>query len=355
MTKPLRFALAGTGFWSRYQLPGWRELPGCECVALYNRTRSKAETLAREFGIPAVYDDYEALLAAEQLDFVDLVTGVEQHASMARLAADRGLAVVCQKPIAPDLATATAMVNHAGAKGTPLLINENWRWQTQIRAFAAALKTAPLGRIWRARIDYANSFPVFTNQPFLRELDQFILTDIGTHILDVLRFLFGEAETVHAHTHRVARGIKGEDAATALFRMRSGLTVTANMSYASRVPVERFPETLILVEGEDASLTLDLDFRIHLVTREGTTTTRHAPPSYGWADPRYAVVHASIVAAQRNLLDGLRGAAPAETTARDNLETLRLVFACYESARSQRIVQMSDFIQAFPLPGGTMQ
>lgn len=338
MKRNLRFAMAGTGFWSRYQLHGWRELPGCECVALYNRTRSKAEALAREFGIAAVYDDYAGMLERETLDFVDIVTGVEQHAGMARAAADRGLAVVCQKPMAADLAGATAMAAHAKGRGTTLLINENWRWQPQIRALADAMKRAPLGRIWRAHLNYSNSFPVFENQPFLRDLDKFILTDIGTHILDTMRFLFGEADTVCCHTHRVAPGIKGEDAATALFRMRSGATVSVNMSYASRVRGERFPEVYITAEGEDCSVSLDFDCNVHVVTREGTVTTRHPPPFYPWADARYAVVHASIVDAQRNLLAGLRGEAAAETTASDNLETLRLVFACYDSASRNAVV-----------------
>jgi predicted dehydrogenase len=56
----LRFALLGTGFWSRYQLAGWRELGAeggdVECVALYNRTRSKAEALARAYGVPAAWE-----------------------------------------------------------------------------------------------------------------------------------------------------------------------------------------------------------------------------------------------------------------------------------------------------------
>lgn len=340
MKKPLRFAMAGTGFWSRYQLHGWSELAGCKCVALYNRTRAKAEALGREFGITAIYDNYEEMLEREKLDFVDIVTGVEQHDAMTRLAAKHRLPVVCQKPLAASYAEAEALVKYCRRQKTWLFVNENWRWQPQIRAFSAALKTAPLGRIWRAHINYSNSFPVFANQPFLRELEQFILTDIGTHVLDVMRFLFGEAESVYAQTHQVTPGIKGEDAASALFRMRNGMTVYTNMSYASRVPVERFPEVFITVEGEDASLTLDLDFNIHLVTPQGTTTTRHAPPPYKWADPRYGIVHASIVAAQRNLLAGLSGTAEAETTGTDNLKTLQLVFACYESARKKAAITL---------------
>jgi predicted dehydrogenase len=58
----LRFALIGTGFWSHYQLSGWRELEDVECVALCNRTLAKAEVLAAEFSVPAVYDDPEEML-----------------------------------------------------------------------------------------------------------------------------------------------------------------------------------------------------------------------------------------------------------------------------------------------------
>ena len=338
--KTLRFAIAGAGFWSHYQLHGWRELRGCECVAVYNRTRAKAENLAGAFGLPAVYDDYEEMLDREKLDFVDIVTGVDQHAAMTRAAADRGLDVVCQKPMSGDYRSAAAMVAHCRKRGVKLFVNENWRWQAQIRAFATTLKKVRIGQPWRAHINYWNSFPVFENQPFLKELDQFILTDIGTHILDTMRFLFGEADTLYARAHSVAKGIKGEDAVSALFGMKNGMTVYANMSYASRVHGERFPEVFITVEGEDASVSLDFDFTVRVTTRNGDTQTRHPPPHYPWADARYGIVHASIVEAQRNILAGLAGRAKGETTGANNLKTLRLVFGCYESIASGRVVKV---------------
>jgi D-apiose dehydrogenase len=57
-----RFAVFGAGFWARYQLAAWGEVPGATCAAIYNRTRQKADRLAGQFAIPAVYDDPEALL-----------------------------------------------------------------------------------------------------------------------------------------------------------------------------------------------------------------------------------------------------------------------------------------------------
>ena len=339
--RPLRFAIFGTGFWSRHQLAGWRELEGIECVALYNRTFSKAEALAAEFGVPAVYDDPWKLLAREKIDFIDIITDVDTYAPFLALAAKHKIPVICQKPMAPTLALAEQMVEGCRKAGVPLAIHENWRWQTPIRELKAALDTGAIGRIHRARVDYANSFPVFENQPFLKELEQFILTDIGSHILDVARFLFGEARTVYCQTKRVHRDIKGEDVATVMMRMRSGATVTCNMSYASPVEHDRFPETFVFIEGEHGSIELGPDFWLRITTaKTGTHARRCPPPFFKWADARYALVHSSIVACHRDLLRALQTNTPAETSGEDNLKTMKLVFASYDSAQGDQVVTL---------------
>ena len=161
--KALRFGVIGCGFWSRYQLAAWRELEGVELAALCNRTRSKAEALAARFGDPPVYDDAEAMLDREELDFVDIITDVDTHARFVALAAARGVPVICQKPMAPDLGTAQAMVATCREARVPLLVHENWRWQHPIRQLKEALGDPELGKVFRARITYSNSFPVFEN------------------------------------------------------------------------------------------------------------------------------------------------------------------------------------------------
>lgn len=334
----LKFAMFGTGFWARYQLAGWRELPGAECIALYNRTISKAQALAQEFEIPATYDDPEELIQKEKLDFVDVVTDVDHHEVFVKMAADHKLSVVCQKPIASTLLKAEAMVQTCRSAGVPLLINENWRWQTPLRELKKILDSGEIGTPFRARLDMISGFPVFRNQPFLRELDQFILMDLGSHILDVARFLFGEAESLYCQTHRVHSDIKGEDVATVMLRMASKTTVVVEMAYAEN-PLERecFPQTLAFVEGDKGSLELGTDYWIKVTTASGTTKKRFPPPHYSWANPAYEIVHSSIVSCQANLLQGLNGGS-VETTGEDNLRTMRLAFAAYESAANGKAV-----------------
>lgn len=340
--KPLRFAIFGAGFWSQFQLAAWRELKGVECVALYNRTRAKAEALGRRFGIAAIYDDPGELLAREKLDFVDIITDVGTHASLTHLAARHGVAVICQKPMATTLREATAMVDTCRRRRVPLFIHENFRWQTPLRALKAALDRGTIGRPFRAQIDFNSGFPVFENQPALAELEQFILTDLGSHTLDLARFLFGEVATIYCRTQRVHRNIKGEDVATLVLEMRNGMHVTVNMAYAGNA-LERdaFPETLVFVEAEKGSAELAPGCILRTTTRRGTRVRPAAPPVYAWADPRYAVVHSSIVPCNANILAALQGRGRAETTGADNLQTVRLVFAAYTSAARGRPVRLT--------------
>jgi len=342
----LRFAIFGTGFWSRYQLAGWMELEGVQCVAVYNRTRAKAEALAQQFGVPVVYDDPEALLKNEQVDFVDIITDVTTHAQFVELAAKYRKPVICQKPMAPDLATARQMVRTCREAGVPFFIHENWRWQTPIREAKEALDSGAIGKPFRARVSFSNSFPVFDNQPFLRELEQFILTDIGSHILDTARFLFGEAHSLYCQIQRVNPTIRGEDVATVMMRMGEDVTVFCEMSYASRTEHERFPQTFLFVEGERGSIELATDYWLRVTTEQGTLSRRVPPPRYGWADPAYDVVHASIVPCNANLLNALRTGTLPETHAEDNLKTMELVFASYASAQTNAVIEIARWRHA---------
>ncbi len=309
-------------------------------MALYNRTLPKAAAIGEQFGIAAIYDDPEMLLQNEKIDFIDIITDVDTHSQFVNLAAEYRVPAICQKPMAPTLAIAEQMVSVCREADVPMMIHENWRWQHQIRQLKRTLDRADVGRPFRAHIHYTNSFPVFDNQPFLKELDQFILADIGSHILDTARFLFGDAKSVYCQIASITPGIKGEDVATVMMEMGPGISVVCSMSYASPVEQNRFPETYVHVECERGAVELAPDFWIRATTEAGTLARRFPPPRYSWADPAYDAVHASIVACNSDLLHALRTGQPAETSAEDNLKTMQLVFAAYDSASDGRVVQL---------------
>jgi predicted dehydrogenase len=337
---PLKFAVLGTGFWSNFQIAAWQEVGGVDLVAVYNRTVSKAEKVAARFNVSRVYGDVEQLLEREKLDFVDIITEIDAHAPFVKLAARHGLPVICQKPMAPDLPTAEDMVDACRKAEVPFFIHENWRWQTPIRSLRQVLDEGRIGIPFRARVDMISGFPVFDNQPFLKTLKNFIITDLGSHILDVARVLFGEAGSLYCRTHKIHSDIAGEDVATIVMNMGGRTTVTCNMAYAGNyLEHDHFPQTCIFVEADRGSVELGPDYWLRVTTRDGTLSKRVPPPRYSWADPDYDVVHASAVPCNANLLRALKGEGPAETTGEDNLRTVRLVFASYESASADRVIR----------------
>ena len=253
MTK-LKFAVLGCGFWSKFQIGAWSELDGVELVAVYNRTISKAQKIADYFNVPHVYNNPDELFAREKLDFVDIITDVDTHAHFVNMAVKHGIKhIICQKPMAPDFETAKEMVNLCKAAGAKLYIHENYRWQTPVRRFRQIVDSGIIGVPFKARVSFLSGYPVFDNQPFLKELDHFILTDMGSHVLDVVRYLFGECDSLWCQTRAVNREIKGEDLAVILMEMRNGMPVYTEMSYASIVEHDTFSTLNILVEGEKGS------------------------------------------------------------------------------------------------------
>lgn len=340
----LKFAIFGTGFWSQFQLGAWNELQGVECVALYNRTKSKAEELAKRFGVPRVYDDPDELFKNEDLDFIDIITDVDSHYKFVKMGVDYGLKnIICQKPMAPDFETAKRMMALTREAGVNFYIHENYRWERPLRRFKEILDSGIIGKPFKARVTFNSGYPVFDNQPFLAELDKFILTDMGSHVLDVTRFMFGNCKKLWCQKLTVNPKIKGEDVASVMMEMDNGMPVFAELSYSSIVEDDAFTTVFILVEGSKGSIYMGPGFEIRTTTKEGTQSEVVTFPSYDWADPDYIVNHESGIPINQNILDDMLGKGKAETTGEDNFETVKMVWAAYASADSGEIVELKNF------------
>jgi len=335
----LKFGVLGCGFWSYYQVSAWRELEGVELAALYNRTRSKAEKFADEFGIQKVYDTAEELMSDTDINFVDIITDVAAHAELVHLAAKHKKPVICQKPMARSYEEGKGMVEACARAGIPFMVHENWRWQVPVRKVKEMLDTGIIGAPVRCNLYWCNSFPVFDNQPFLARIEQFALADMGVHILDVARFYFGEAQNLYCQIQKINKSIKGEDTASVMMQM-GNVTCIVQISYSSILEKEKFPETFVLIEGEKGSIELGADCWIRVTTKADTRSFRAVPPRYSWANPAYDIVHSSMVPTNTNWLQSFRSGKEPETSGADNLKTLQLVYAAYESVNTGKSVKI---------------
>jgi predicted dehydrogenase len=338
-----KFAILGCGFWSQFQIGAWKEIEGAECVALYNRTKSKADELAKRFNIARVYDDAEDLLRCEMLDFIDIITDVDTHEKFTLLGAKYGVDVICQKPLAPSYEAAKRMIKATKDAGVRFYVHENYRWQPQFRRVKEILDSGIIGKAFRCETAFITAFPLFETQPFLAELEEFALTDQGSHQFDVLRYLFGEAETIYCEKQTVNPTIKGEDVTTSILKMKNGVVCIQKISFSSPLEKEIFPQTTLLIEGDKGSIRLDGEFEISITSPKGTTKEFVPMRAYPWQTDRLKPEPPSIVDINQNILDDMLGKGKAENTGDDNFETVKLVWAAYESANTGKVIRLNEF------------
>ncbi|MFD2057070.1 Gfo/Idh/MocA family protein [Mesorhizobium calcicola] len=341
----LRGALIGCGFFAVNQMHGWRDIEGASIVAICDRDPERLQIVGDQFGIAKRYTDAAAMFEGEVLDFVDIATTAPSHRALVELAAAHRVPAICQKPFAPTLADAKAMVKACAEAGVPLMVHENFRWQSPIQAVHATLDSGEIGTPFFGRISFRSAYDVFSGQPYLATGKRFIIEDLGIHIIDIARFLLGDVSTITTRTQRINPAIAGEDVATMLMDHESGATSVVDCSYASRLAVEPFPETLIEIDGSDGTIRLTQGYKLTVSGKGGTVVSDVSPPLLPWASRPWHNIQESVIAIQKHWVDCLAKGTDPATSGADNLKTFALVEAAYAGAASREPVHLDALLK----------
>jgi predicted dehydrogenase len=333
-SQPLRVGVIGCGFFAENHLAAWASMEDVTLAAVCDLDETKARGAAGRFGVPAAYQSAADMLAAERLDFVDIVTTMRSHAALVDLVAARRLPFIIQKPLAPSWQDCVAIVETVRAAGVPMMVHENTRFLTPIRRARAVLDSAALGSPVWARVSFRTSHDVYGKQPYLATEENFVILDLGVHMLDVARYLLGEVSLLYCQSQSVKPGIRGEDMATTMLRHSSGVTSVVECSYASRIYPDPFPQLTLQIEGTRGSLRIDHGYRMTVFSDGVATEADVSPHLLAWSTPPWHGTQESVLRVQRHWVSSLRHGTEPETSANDCLKTYGLVFGAYESARS---------------------
>lgn len=344
---PLRAALIGCGHISNRHIPAWQASPDAELVAVCDPDRARAEARAREFGVGKVYENVERLLDSEQLDCVDIATHDVTHTSLVTLAANHGLDVLCQKPLAPTLAEARAMVELTAKAGVRFMVMEMWRHLKPVRDMKRYLDQGIIGPVYALRLlavprHLRRTRPIDDQQRYLADLPRLMVYDTYIHHVDGIRYLLGDVTSVYARMSRTNPAIVGEDRLFLVLGHQSGATSSLDASWV--VPQEK-PVKLglgdFLIEGVDGALHLDPhDAQLRHVTLGGTTVLEpYETHQAGGAGPMGQSAFDSCIG---DFAAGVRHGRPFESDAADNLKTLAITLAAYESVSRGAVVTPAD-------------
>ncbi|WP_223479403.1 Gfo/Idh/MocA family protein [Oricola indica] len=327
MAEPLRVALVGCGLISLYHLRAWKAA-GAEIVALCDTDIDKAKARADEFGISRVHADAGEMFAQGGFDAVDIAASVGAHAPVARIAADHGVHIMCQKPLTETVAEAEALIDYVGDR-VRFMVHENYRFRPHYMTVRRWIEEGRIGEIRHAAITCRGSglcprdgAPPFLieRQPYLTGFRRNLVFETMIHHLDVLRCLCGPLTVVAARLNRLAEGLPGEDTAAILLSGEDGFIATADGCLVAPGYPQLHGDRLEVI-GTKGTILMELN-RIHIVGAEGEA---EEVDLLG----RYQECFDTVMA---GFVQGLRDGTPFETDRLDNLETLRLMESVYAAA-----------------------
>ena len=334
MTSPFRVGVIGCGFFAQNHLAAWASMDDVALAAVCDLDLDKARTAAKSYNSGAAYADAAQMLDRERLDFVDIATTMESHAELVGMAAARRLPTIVQKPLAPSWKDCVSIVETCRAAAIPFMVHENTRFLNPVRRARDVIVSGAIGRPTWARVSFRTGHDIYGKQPYLAKVDQFVILDLGVHMLDVARFLMGDATRLYSQTQSVKPGIRGEDMATIILQHEGGATTVVECSYASPIHPDPFPQPTIQVEGTAGSLRLSPGYRLNVFSNGEASETDVSPTMLPWSTPPWHGTQESVLRVQQHWVRCLQERREPETSGVDSLKTYGLVFAAYESART---------------------
>jgi predicted dehydrogenase len=278
---PLRVGVVGYAFMGAAHAHAWRtaarvfDLP-LEPVmaALCGRDAAAALAAAERQGWASVETDWQALIARDDIDLIDVCTPGDSHAPIAIAALQAGKHVLCEKPLAntvPQAEAMTAAADQAARRGVRSMVGFNYRRVPAIALAREIVAAGRLGSIRHVRASYLQDWLTDPSFPLTWRLQaeragSGALGDLGAHIVDLAQYLTGEpisgvsgtTETFVSQRPRPAGGsgpVTVDDAAAFTARIGSALGTFE----ATRFAAGRKNALRIELNGELGSLAFDLE------------------------------------------------------------------------------------------------
>jgi len=342
-----------------------------ELVAICGRNKDAVAEAARRYGYRKYYTDWRQMLEDDEVQVLDNGAPNNMHHDPAIAAAQAGRHVICEKPLGRTPEESKAMLEAVQKAGVKHMVAFNYRFVPAIRLARDLIASGKLGRIYHYRAVYLQEWIMpHYNMPMIWRLQKDVagsgaLGDLGTHIIDLARYLVGEIDSVAAMTRTFIKerpnpdGSMGtvdvDDAFAAAISFENGALGTLE---TTRFAAGRKNHQVIEINGEKGSLTFNLErlneLNVFWVDQEpketqGFTNVLVSEPYHPWWSNWWPQGHMigwehTFVHELTHFLDCIvndKDVAPHGATFEDGYRADCVVAAILESAATKRQVDVT--------------
>ena len=339
--RKIRFALVGCGRIAQNHFAAMQaHADRCELVAVCDLDPVALAKAVETTGA-APYSSLGAMLSGCEVDAVILTTPSGLHAEQAVQIAAAGGNVITEKPMATRWEDAKRMVAACDAAGVRLFVVKQNRRNATLQLLKEAVEEKRFGRIYMVNLNVFWTRPQeYYDSAKWRgtwEFDGGALMNQASHYVDLIDWIVGPVESLHAYTATLERDIEVEDSGVISLRWRNGALGSMNVTMLT------YPKNLegsVTILGEKGTVRIggmavneiqhwefadkrESDARIHEANYETTSV-------YGFGHPKY----------YDNVIEVLRGNAEPETDGREGLKSMEVLIATYLSARDGKRIAL---------------
>ena len=219
MKSKIRLGIIGTGGMAHDHARNFAKIPGVQLVSCCDIVEDKAKKFGQTFSIPGCFGDLDTMLDSGGLDAVSIVTTDSSHAAVALKAIERGLHVMCEKPLATNYADAMKMAKAAKRKKVKTAVNFSYRRSAAVQYASKLVQSGKLGRVIHVEASYLQSWLASSAWGTWKDSPQLLwrlsrkhgsngdLGDIGVHIYDLVSFVAGDFAELNCKLETFDKGV----------------------------------------------------------------------------------------------------------------------------------------------------
>jgi predicted dehydrogenase len=350
---PVRVGVIGAGFGSVVHVPALQRVPGTEVAAIVARRAERAHVAAAQYGVPQALTDYRELLRDPAIDAVVIATPPFLHHTMVISAVEAGKHVLCEKPMARNLAEARDMEKIAASAGVAAMVNHEFRFSPIRVHIKKLIDEGFIGEPQSA------SFTVFRSSlndpggvPFNWLMEQEkaggMLGAVGSHHVDALRWWFGEVKSVAGAVGTMVKRrrlpesmqlapVDADDNFSVLLKFANG--ALGSIHYTATAAVELSDQ--IILSGSEGMLMIANDNRLYGGRREDGLAELDVP------DPELALdatidhplVHPTMLL-HRAWINAIRTGESASPSFADGVKVQEILDGALRSSQQGRWVEI---------------
>jgi predicted dehydrogenase len=332
MSRRLRGAIFGCGMISEHHLRAWGRIPEVEIVALGNRTVERAEQRCGQFAPAArVYGDLRSMLEREDLDFVDILTPPALHREHCLAAKQKGLHIICQKPLSNTLGEARQLAREMSGYPRLFAVHENHRYRPWFQTIDSQYRAGGFGKVSLVRLEHLNARG--PAEAYKLAASEGVLLEYGSHLLDMMRGLLGEPLRVYARAHHLNSAVQAESLVHAVYEYPE-TTAVIDVAW-KHAGITQGSVLVAGSEGEayfEGTMTRGETSRLRCWRNGSIIRDEHRSVMEDYADSFYFF--------ERQCVDAMLGRGGAVRTVEEYMQTLVCTFATYESVEHGTIVEI---------------